>query len=73
MSKETAAPATPLAATAAVAGEPKVAAAALPVLLLEMQALEAAKGCCEVPSDAAAEPRASAAAAGAAAAESAAQ
>ena len=55
-------------------------AAALPVLLLEMQALGAEKGCCEVPPDAArvavavaAEPEVSAAEAEAAAAESAAQ
>ena len=53
-------------------------AAALPVLLLEMQALEAEKGCCEVPPDAAtvavaAEPEVSAAEAEAAAAESAVQ
>ena len=74
-------PVAPLAA--AVAAEPKAAvAAALPVLLLEMQALEAGKGCSEVPSAvavagvaaaAAVAPTASAAEAGAVAAESAAQ
>ena len=72
-------PVAPLAA--AVAAEPKAAvAAALPVLLLEMQALEAGKGCSEVPSAAAGvvaaaavAPTASAAEAGAVAAESAAQ
>ena len=75
-------PVVPLAA--AVAAEPKAAvAAALPVLLLEMQALEAGKGCSEAPSAVAAAagvaaaaavaPTASAAEAGAVAAESAAQ
>ena len=66
--------------TVAAAELKAAVAAALPALLLKMQALGAEKGCCEVPPDAArvavavaAEPEVSAAEAEAAAAESAAQ